>query len=33
MEHGRIEMPHEAATGLTEDRSAPRFTLLIRQPS
>lgn len=30
MEHGRIEMPHEAATGLTEDRSAPRFTLLIR---
>ena len=30
MEQGRIELPHEAALGLSEDRSAPRFTLLIR---
>lgn len=30
MEQGRIELPHEAATAPCEDRSAPRFTLLIR---
>lgn len=30
MEQGRIEVPHDAASEPCEDRTAPRFTLLIR---
>lgn len=30
MEQGRVEVPHEADCGSSEDRAAPRFTLLIR---
>ena len=30
MEHGRIEVPQEAGCRASEDRTAPRFTLLIR---
>jgi hypothetical protein len=30
MEQRRIEVPHEAGCGRSEDRAAPRFTLLIR---
>ncbi|MGX7925041.1 PilZ domain-containing protein [Tsuneonella sp. HG094] len=30
MQQGRIELPDEAVAGAGEDRSAPRFTLLIR---
>jgi hypothetical protein len=30
MMHGRIDVPHEAGCGSSDDRAAPRFTLLIR---